>query len=307
MIDFAGIKRRAGFLPFARRLQLNGGYAACPFHHGDSDKTFHIMAKDDGSVIGTCFSLCSQRGTRQKTWDVIAFVQDFDKVSIFEAIRRINVEVRTSAKDDIALQRKKPAVPMTAEDWNLRGRAVTDADVATLSASRPHSATPTAETLNALGFKIMLSGFLACAYRLGDKFYTVKGRRLTTKDFLQENAVSQRGLFNIDAVMNGCDVFVVESELDVAILYEHGHIGVSVISASQKDIEPEVLERLKTARRIYLVGDNDAAGIQCMDSIAKILPHDKVCRMPLTDEKDVGELTADAWEKVFGVTEAAKS
>jgi len=289
MIDFAELKCRSGVLPFASRIQLDDDYAPCPFHQGDGDKTFHVLVKKDGSVIGTCFSRCSN-GARLKTWDVISFVKDFDKVPTVEAVRRINGEIGTDADDGVRLQRRKAAEPMTVETWNTRGRAVIPDDVAKLAASRPHSATPSAETLNALGFKTTAAGYLVCAYRLGDRFYIVKGRRLTKKDFLQENAVSQRGLFNIDAVTNGCDVYVVESELDVAILHERGYIAVSVISASQRCVEPEVLEKLKTACRVFLVGDSDAAGIQCMDAIAEMLPSEKVYRTPPVGVKDVGEL-----------------
>ncbi len=301
MANYAELKQRAGVVPFARRLQLTDDFSSCPFHDGDGEKAFHVMAKDDGSVIGTCFSLCGGKDGF-KTWDAISFVKDFDKVSFLGAVRRIDAEI-IGGYGDVVLQRRKSQVPMTVEVWNTRGRPVTSQDVARLAASRPHSATPSAETLNVLGFKTTSSDFLVCAYRLGDKFYTVKGRRLTKKDFLQENAVSQRGLFNIDAVIAGCDVYIVESELDVAILHEHGFIAVSVISASQKFIELEVLEELKTARRIFLIGDNDAAGIQCMKAIADRLPPEKVYWVPLAGVKDVGECKSDFW-KTFQVVAA---
>ena len=91
----------------------------------------------------------------------------------------------------------------------------------------------------------------------------------------------------------GCDVYVLESELDAAVLHELGYTAVSVISASQKQFEPEVLKKLSTARRIFLVGDNDAAGVQCMDNLARLLPVEKVYRMPLPYAKDVGELVPE--------------
>jgi hypothetical protein len=125
---------------------------------------------------------------------------------------------------------------------------------------------------------------------MGDTFYTVKARNLTTKEFIQENSVSQRSLFNIDAVTAGCDVYVVESELDAAILHENGFIAVSVINAKQNQLEPEVLKKLTTAYRIFLVGDQDAAGQICMDNLAHLLPTEKVYRMTLSEAKDVGEL-----------------
>ena len=182
---------------------------------------------------------------------------------------------------------------MTAEKWATAGRQVTEADVARLAASRLGSATPSAATLNTMGFRIAEMGgnvFLAAPYRLGNTFYTVKARNLATKAFIQENSVSQKSLFNIDVVKPGCDVFVVESELDAGILHENGFVAVSVINAVQKQIELEVLKKLTTAHRIFLVGDQDAAGQICMDNIAKLLPPEKIYRISFNDAKDVGEL-----------------
>lgn len=155
MANYTELKRRAGFGPFARRLQLDNDFSPCPFHRGDGDQTFHVLAKEDGSVIGTCFSLCG--GSEGfKTWDAIAFVKDFDKVSFLEAVRRINAEI---GDDIVALRRKETPIPMITEIWNVRGRLVTSEDVATLAASRPHSDTPSAETLNVLGFKTTSTNF----------------------------------------------------------------------------------------------------------------------------------------------------
>jgi DNA primase len=277
------LKQRAGVIPFARRLKLVGGFAACPFHEGDSDQSFHVLRTESGIFIGTCFSECN------KSWNALDFVADFDKVSIARAIRRVTAELAIAGDAVQADYEKKDITPMTAAIWKM-GRAVTADDAACLAASRPQSATPSAETLNAVGFKMNTAGFLCCAYRLGDTFYTVKCRRLTTKDFMQANAVSQHGLFNIDAVSEGCDVAVVESELDVAVLYEQGLTAVSVMYARQRVIEPEVMKKLLTAGRINLVGDNDTAGIECMDAIAKLLPPKKVYRTPLVGAKDIGEV-----------------
>jgi DNA primase len=282
------LKRSAGIIPFARRLKLVNGYSACPFHKGDGVKSFHVFATASGIFVGTCFSECvTSEG--YTSWNALDFVMDFDKVSIGEAIRRVTAELN-SGDDPQTFRKKNTVTTMTAESWKTWGRAVTAEDVVRLAASRPHSATPSAETLNVLGFKMTPADFVCCAYRLGDTFYTVKGRRLTTKDFLQENSISQRALFNIDAVTAGCDVYIVESELDAAVLHERGHIAVSVISAAQRMIEPEVTKKLLTAARIFLIGDNDAAGIQCMDAIAKLLPPEKTYRMQLVGAKDVGEL-----------------
>lgn len=294
------IKKQAGVLPYSQRLHLVDGFCSCPFHNGDGDKSFHVVQKEDGSVVGTCFSECN------KTFDVIDFVKKFDNVQTGEAIRKLADLISTNGNTPTAiLHQQKPATPMTTAVWEKSGRAVTDADVAKLAASRPHSKTPSSATLNAMGFKMgekFGQSFLAAPYRLGDTFHTIKARNIKTKEFIQENSVSQKGLFNIDAVTANSDVYVVESELDAAVLYEEGYTAVSVVNAKQKQIEPEVLKKLLTAYRIFLVGDQDAPGQICMDNIRQLLPTEKTYRMSFPDAKDVGEL-AVAFENdavVFG-------
>ncbi len=290
--DLQALKKQVGVTPFSQRLHLSSdGFCPCPFHNGDGDKSFHVVQKEDGSVVGTCFSDCG------KTFDAISFLQKFDDVQAGEAIRKLVAMVSEHGDTpSTILHKPKPAVPMTAAFWTKSGRAVTDADVAKLSASRPNSKTPSAATLNQLGFKMgekFGQVFITAPYRLGDTFYTIKARSIVTKEFIQENAVSQKGLFNIDAVTAGCDVYVVESELDAAVLHEHGFTAVSVINAKQKQLEPEVLKKLSTAHRIFLVGDQDAAGQICIDNLAQLLPAEKIYRMVLPDVKDVGELAVE--------------
>jgi hypothetical protein len=287
--DLQAIKRQVGLTPFAQRVHLSSdGFCACPFHNGDSDKSFHVVQKEDGAFIGTCFSTCG------KSFDAIEFVKKFDDVQTGEAIRKlVSLISENGAAPQTVLHKPKPADPMTAEVWAKSGREVTDADVAILSASRPNSATPSAATLNAMGFKIgQMYGqtYLVAPYRLGHTFHTLKARNLATKEFIQQDSVSQKGLFNIDAVTAGCDVYIVESELDAAILHEHGYIAVSVINAKQNQIEPEVFKHLIKAYRVFLVGDQDAPGLICMDNLANLLPPEKVYRLSFPDAKDVGEL-----------------
>jgi hypothetical protein len=289
--DLQALKREVGVRPFEQRLHFDDGFTKCPFHNGDGEKTFHIKMTEEGAVLGTCFSECN------KTWDAIDFVKKFDDVQTAEAIRKLAAMASEYGDaPNTILHKPKPAVPMTADFWATAGRPVTDADVAVLATSRPHSETPSAATLNAMGFKIAsMKGriYLTAPYRLGDEFFTIKARNITTKEFLNENSVSQKGLFNIDAVQPDRDVYIVESELDAAVLHQEGYIAVSVVNAQHKQIEPEVLKKLVTARRIFLVGDQDAAGQICMNNIAQLLPAEKVSRMKLPT-KDVGELAKDA-------------
>ena len=275
------MKRAVGMEPFAARISLSeDGFAKCPFHDGDSDKSFHIVQLADGVYLGTCFSEC------EKKFDAIDFVARFDGLTLADAVKKLESQEPSENAPRLAV-REKPE-PMTAAVWS-KAKLVTDADVARLAASRPHSATPSASTLNAMGFRIK-DNCLGAPFRMGDKFYTVKVRSLREKEFFQAHSVSQRGLFNIDAVTPGCDVYVVESELDAAVLHEIGLIAVSVVNASQKRLEPEVLEKLLKAKRIFLVGDQDAAGAKCMHAISKWIPNEQRYRITFDDAKDIGEL-----------------
>ena len=299
--DIATLKKRVGASPFIKRLpQLSAdGFSPCPFHNGDGDKTFHLLERPDGSVTGTCFSSCD------KTWDAIAFVQQFENVPFQQALETIESEDITSL-DAVRLQAAQEHEPMTPEKWGTSGREVTNADVQQLAASRPHSATPSAKTLNEMGFKVGdVYGHvnLVAPYRLGNKFYTLKGRNLSQKFFMQENCISQKALFNIDAVRSDRDVFVVESELDAAVFHEHGYTAVSLLTSKQKEIEPEILKKLLPAKRIFLVGDMDEPGQKCMDAIAKLLPTEKTYRIKLSaGAKDIGEwaLRAKRDEAILG-------
>lgn len=283
--DLRDLKRAVGMEPFAARIQLSeDGFAKCPFHNGDSDKSFHIVQLADSVFIGTCFSEC------EKKFDVIDFVARFDGLTRADAIKKLESQEPSADAPKVAV-REKPE-PMTAAVWS-KAKLVTDADAARLAASRPDSLTPSAATLNAMGFRIK-DNCLGAPFRLGGKFYTVKVRSLREKEFFQAHSVSQRGLFNIDAVTPGCDVYVVESELDAAILHEIGLIAVSVVNASQKRMEPEVLEKLLTAKRIFMVGDQDAPGQKCMTAIGKWIPKDHLYRITFGDAKDIGELAQSA-------------
>ena len=299
--DISELKRQAGLTPFSNRIDIDDqGYSACPFHNGDSNKSFHIVEKEDGCFIGTCFSECGA------SFDAINFVKKFDKISTGDALHKIAADIDDDARpsnNKAPSLKKEAASPMTPQKWASLGREVTDADVTKLAASRPDSATPTAKTLNVMGFRMGEMGgqlSLVAPYRMGDTFYTLKSRNIKTKEFLQGNSISQKSLFNIDAVTAGCDVYVVESELDAAVLHEHGYVAVSVINAKQKQIELDVVEKLKAAARIFIVGDQDAPGQVCMNNISQLLPSEKVYRISFTDAKDVGELAHALKNDAFG-------
>ena len=187
---FLNSKEKLGADSFTERIQTDSeGFSACPFHDGDSDKSFHLIQKEDRTVLGTCFSECN------KSWDAIDFVKKFDTVDTGQAIRTLATLAKLNGISSNTLPKKEPAVPMTSEKWTTLGRDVTDGDVQKLAASRPHSMTPSASALKALGFRVAEKGdglFIVAPYRIGKTFYTLKARNLSSKEFIQENAVSRK-------------------------------------------------------------------------------------------------------------------
>jgi len=112
-----------------------------------------------------------------------------------------------------------------------------------------------------------------CFPRIKDgKVVAIKMRSIVSKAFSQVVGMDGRALFNIETV-NGLEpVFLVEGELDAAIMEQAGFRAVSIPSASSHKITPDMLHILKQAPRIYLAGDNDGGvGNVAMEQLAMTL------------------------------------
>lgn len=288
-MQIENLKRQLGRRPFEDRLLLRrGDTAQCPFHNGDSKKSFHLKEKEPGIWVGTCFSECA------KSWDAIDFVAAYDKITRGAAIQRLSAckptLVAPARKKPTAEKPATPHVAITPGEWNKWGRELTAADVARLERSRPNSKTPSVETLRQIGCRVK-GDHIGFPYHHGETFTTIKARHLDRKEFFQEHAVSQDGLFNLDALgFLTTDVYLVESELDAGVMREAGFDAVSVITSTQKTLSRAALESLTQAERIFLIGDQDKAGQKCMDALANLLPTEKTYRIRFDDAKDVGEL-----------------
>ena len=118
--DLQALKKQAGLRPFSDRVHLSeDGFTACPFHNGDSEKSFHVVQKDGEVFIGTCFSECG------KSFDAIDFVKQYDKISTGEAIRKlVNLVSEHGEAPTTVLHKQPEAVPMTERLWDRSGRAV---------------------------------------------------------------------------------------------------------------------------------------------------------------------------------------
>lgn len=279
------LKRKVGRTPFDQRVRFVNDFAPCPFHHGDGEKSMHLVQKDD-AWVATCFSTCS------KTWDSIAFVMEFDHVDFKAALARL--EGRLDAP-----QKEKPKPKrMTAEEWTTWGREITREDVQRLARSREGAGkTASFETFQALGCrgKGDYIGF-PCRHTEGNNvlYDAIRLRHMDTKEFVIERGVSLHGFFNLDTVNCFEDVYVVEGETDVAVMEEAGFRAVSVMTAAQRKFDSRAIEAIKQAPRIFLVGDqadrSEDPGQKCMDGLYKLLPLESTFRVQFKEAKDVSEL-----------------
>ena len=293
----SALKRRVGRSPFDQRLQFNNGYAACPFHNGDGDKSMHLVEKD-GGWIATCFSSC------QKSWDAVGFVMEFDKVEFGEALARLGG--RATAVPPASDPRPKPK-RITDAEWSLWGRELTLADIERLARSRKDK-TASFETFKQFGCRVK-GDHIGFPYRhtLGDDvvYDAIRLRHMDTKDFLVEHGASLHGMFNLDSVNPIEDVYVVEGEPDVAVMEDAGFRAVSVSTGAQKKFDPKAIKTLRQAPRVFLVGDqsngSDDPGEKCMDALQKALnAPETTFRIRFAEAKDVSQLARQLGDSFAG-------
>jgi hypothetical protein len=336
--ELGALKRSVGKSPFQSRLQLDsGGFCACPFHTGDSNKSMHLY-QEDGVWAATCFSQCKQEnatGPGKATWGPIDFVMKFDGVDKAEAIRRLGGKMKTGKEIETVEVEETPKPKekaMSAAEFAKWGRDLTPEDVERFIKSRKNKGhTANFETWQRLGCRVGRASMkindewrevdalgFPYVHPSGEFLYTLKLRALDSKDFSASNAAASDGFFNLDAVNPLEPVFIVEGEPDVAVLAEMGYTAVSVITGSQTKFDKFAIEIISDAPEIYIVGDQDIPkrgkspdpGQGCMDKIEAALAKfaHKVFRMRFAVDgterekelKDVSALRAHYGEEAFG-------
>jgi AAA domain len=84
-------------------------------------------------------------------------------------------------------------------------------------------------------------------------------------------------------------VFITEGQWDALVLHELGYPAVSIGCDKQKEILPELVERLlRHAHRVYLVPDKGAEST--MDDIARLFPPERCFVVEMQGAKDISEL-----------------
>ncbi len=121
---------------------------------------------------------------------------------------------------------------------------------------------------------------------VGIKFKTIDG----TKLFSQMPGSSIEGLHALGQLdPNSGEVLVLEGPEDAALAISHGFNAVA-INAAHAGVPASDINVLCRHARIFLIGDQDAAGQRAMDALQYRLPVEKAIRILMPDFKDIGEL-----------------
>lgn len=127
----------------------------------------------------------------------------------------------------------------------------------------------------------------------GDKLLGVKFRTITSpKLFTQLRGSSMDGLYNLAQLADPAtisDVLVLEGPEDCALARSHGWNATAIIAAGSKLLAGD-LATVRAYKNVFLIGDQDKAGIAAMDRLAKQLPAEQVIRVRMPKFKDIGDL-----------------
>lgn len=135
--------------------------------------------------------------------------------------------------------------------------------------------------------KIALAVPHYCAGTLvGIKFKTIDG----TKLFSQMPGSSADGLYALTHLdRSATDVVILEGPEDVALGMSHGFNAVAINSADASVLSSDIIA-LCQYQRIFLIGDQDAAGQRAMKALQQRLPAERAIHVHTLGFKDIGEL-----------------
>lgn len=299
------LKRNTSLVDYAGRhiqLQQRGAewWGKCPFH-SENSASFAIKKKGEDEVF-----YCQGCG---KGGDIIRFVELFEKCDVKEAIARLggNKQVQEAIPEPpepdwnekyAQFQQSFPAgdqggptqavkekKTLTAAQWARCETALAAAPEALAWLEKERGIT--AETATVMHFGFMQSikgqlkedeehardkGWIAFPRLVDGKVVAIKMRSIVCKAFSQVANMDGKALFNIETVNTLEPVFLVEGEFDAAIMEQAGYRAVSIPSASNHKLMPDMVNRLKQAPRIFLAGDNDGGvGNVAMEQLAMTL------------------------------------
>lgn len=279
-VDIAELKRRANTVAIiGNRIKLkkqgNDFVACCPFH--DEKTPSWKLDNRQGDWLWKCFG-CGKGG------DVIRFIELFDKISVKDAIAKLESEIVVpnekwvNATETVmntfqdvgeSLDKDKPKTTFTLEQWAKKEAALKQSADAVKWLHEVRGLSD--ETIEAqhTGFvqehkyrikegneQFRNQGWVMFPRIQDGKVVAVKFRSIAEKLFSQVPNMDSRAMYNIETINALEPVYVTEGELDAMILEQAGFRAVSCPSAGV-EITAESKLRLKLAECIYLAGDND--------------------------------------------------
>ncbi len=300
MADIKSLKRQIGAMPVEARTGKHlrpGELMSCPFpEHADSTASFGPY-EDDG-LKWKCLG-CGWQG------DALDFVAKYDNVSLAEAINRFagsqnktetqpyapivppsewSWNVERLAKASVALQESKAAIDFLAG----RGIPPEEAQALSFGLVAGYTSADGIEHPARIVIPTFVDGELAAVkLRAFGKFEQSQKWRKQRRDD------KTYWLFNRDAAFLADDLYVVESELDAAMLSALGFAAISVDSSGHK-LTPKDTALLKDVKRVIFALDSDVAGQECSKRLEMALPESKRLRIVPQGFKDLGELYAKA-------------
>jgi 5S rRNA maturation endonuclease (ribonuclease M5) len=283
------------------RKEGNKWMGSCPFHK-DAVSSFVVYEKD---MLSHCFAGCG-------SFNVIQVVEKADGISFRDAVDKVKSIVGAGpskyAEQAAAVDRVfKPAVPDAAKSYkvfSLQEYAVYERNLANSKEAQAWLAgrgisLETAQRLHT-GFRqdvkglageknadISAGGWICFPTVSGATVTSIKYRSIRTKGFCKQPGMAT-DLYNADCIDPFSDVLVVEGEVDALTLESAGYRAVSIASASTT-LTPEQKDKLMSANRVILAGDNDDPGRAAMTKLWNQLG-ERTFLVDWGDSKDANEL-----------------
>lgn len=253
--------------------------ARCPFHN-DSRASFNIYYSDD-KYLFKCFS-CGVCG------NIFQFLSKIEGISFDAAVKMVNSAVEGSW-EHITKQVDKvftPVLPITEQKktYSMEEYAKYETDL--------HNNPTALDWLSTRGLSIDTVKKLHLGYVQERKFYklkpeladkgwisfpyihneavtAVKFRSIYEKAFDQISGMST-SLYCASDIDLFDTVYLVEGELDAAVMIQAGFTAISLPSAGYK-LTPEDRDFLLSGNQLILAGDADEPGTKCMMQIQREL------------------------------------
>jgi hypothetical protein len=244
---------------YRERLYLkkeNGNWVGkCPFHSEKSGS--FVVNNKQGNWLHKCFG-CNESGS------IVDFVQKMDSISTGEAIKKIreklgSIKLVEQTFKPLGEETKAVVLPIfkiepleknlpgsAGEEWLLKERGVT------LEAAKKLHIGFRGDQL---AFPLITNGMVT----------GIKYRSIKSKEFVYQKGMVN-GLFNSDSVDVFKPVFLTEGELDACVFSQSGFSAVALPGATYK-LKPDEKKILKSSDEIFLAGDSDTQGRECMSRL----------------------------------------